>query len=119
MTNATGPIRLSIAFLLCLALSACATTRTRGVVAMKIDDRTAHVCVRKVEVRVGDRMGLYRNQCTRTPPPRPHVHCDMTLVGEGTLTELLNEHYAILVFDKPTDYREGDLIEKVVGGALQ
>jgi hypothetical protein len=86
--------------------------RARGVVAMKIDEKTAHVCVRKVEVNVGDRMALYRNECTQKPPPRPQLRCSMSLVGEGTITELLNEHYALLSFDKPTDFREGDLIEK-------
>ncbi|MFO0849951.1 MAG: hypothetical protein U0871_15555 [Gemmataceae bacterium] len=101
------------AALLGLSLSGCVTGYNRGVVAMKIDDKTAHVCVRRVETSVGDRMGLYRNECTRTPPPRPHVNCAMKLVGEGTITELINEHYSLLVFDKPTDFHEGDLVEKV------
>jgi hypothetical protein len=99
---------LPAALLLGSSLAGCTMNRARGVVAMKIDEKTAHVCVRKVEVVVGDRMTLYRNECSRSRS----VKCNMVLVSEGTITELLNEHYALLTFDKPTDFREGDLIEK-------
>ena len=81
--------------------------------SMKIDEKTAHVCVRKLEVNVGDHMALYRNECSRSTTPRSRANCNMRQVGEGTITELLNDHYALLTFDKPIDFREGDLIEKV------
>ena len=54
-------------FILTIALgflSACAHTTMRGSVAMKINDREAHVCMNHNEVKVGDKVTLYRNLCS-------------------------------------------------------
>ena len=96
-------------------IGGCSVGRSaRGVVAMKISDTEAHACVRKIDVDVGDKMTLFRNECKQDVGSTKSrgQHCKLVRVGEGTISENLNEHYSVLKFDTPTEYREGDLLEK-------
>ena len=105
------------AFALSCFFAAAATTGCagghavmRGSVVMKIDPTTAHVCLGKGEVAVNDRVRLYRNVCT--PSGRRSV-CKKEAVADGTVTELLDEHYSVVTFPAGTTFEEGNTVEKL------
>ena len=76
---------------------------------MKIDDREAHVRVRRSEAHLGDRFSVYRNRCQATKRGR---RCRIVYIATGTIAEFLDEHYAVMRFDSSADFLEGDLVEK-------
>ena len=99
--------------ILSIFVAACAPAVHRGLVAMKIDEEIAHVCVDKNEVKPGDRIVLYRNICDQFAPKDPRrINCTKHKIGDGLIIELLNEHYAIAKFPNETGFREGDMVER-------
>ncbi len=89
------------------------TTIHRGVVAMKISDTKAHVCVNNDEVQVGDNVKIYRSACSSLPAAKGRATtCKKELVGTGTVTETLNDHYSVVSVPAGTDLKEGDLVER-------
>lgn len=83
---------------------------------MKIDDTSAHVCVDNNEVKPGDSITLFRNICEQKkvqhPWRRANTLCQKKEIGKGTITELLNEHYATAEFSSSVAFEEGDMVEK-------
>jgi len=107
---------MKIKYLSCLVIglvvTGCSTVH-RGVVAMKISDTVAHVCLNKDEVQVGDNVKLYRSICSSTPATKSRVtKCEKRLLGHGKVTEILNEHYSAVSVSSGTDVKEGDFVEK-------
>ena len=94
-----------------IALSSCASKVHRGVVAMKINDSTAHVGLNKDEVKVGDHVELYANKCQRSRQD-DNKPCQKVLKGHGTVTEIVNENYAAVQFDTGVNFTEGEFVEK-------
>jgi hypothetical protein len=84
----------------------------RGSVVMKIDPTTAHVCLGNGEVAVNDRVRLYKNVCEAARDRRPSI-CKKTAVADGTVKELLDEHYSVVTFPAGTSFDEGYTIEKL------
>jgi hypothetical protein len=82
----------------------------RGSVVMKIDPTTAHVCLGKGEVAVNDRVRLYKNACE---PSGTRTVCKKIAIADGTVTELLDEHYSIVTFPSGTTMEEGNTVEKL------
>jgi len=82
----------------------------RGSVVMKIDPTTAHVCLGANEVAVSDRIRLYKNECTASG--RRSI-CKKVTVAEGTVTQLLDEHYSLVTFPAGTTFEEGYTVEKL------
>lgn len=95
-----------------VATTGCASGHAvmRGSVIMKIDPTTAHVCLGTGEVAVNDRVRLYRNVCT--PSARRSV-CKKEPIADGTVAELLDEHYSVVTFPAGTTFEEGNTIEKL------
>jgi hypothetical protein len=105
-----------VSFLGILALlSGCATHR--GSVVMKVDEGEAHVCMGVGEVREGDRVAIYRNDCARTQKLAARTGkyelCRRVKVGEGRVVETLNEHYSVLKVDPGVQFQEGMTVEKL------
>ena len=105
-------------YAICWALAAasaagCASGHAgmRGSVVMKIDATKAHVCLGRGEVAVNDRVRLYKNECT--PRDRRPPECKKTPIAEGTVTELLDDHYSVVTFPAGTAFEEGGTIEKL------
>ncbi|MBC7467271.1 MAG: hypothetical protein H7256_14870 [Bdellovibrio sp.] len=95
-----------------LVVSSCATNQLhRGVVAMKIDDRNAHVTLNKNEVAVGDHVELFGNKCVPLAGTRAKT-CERVEKGHGVVTEVLNDNYSAIKFDSGVTFQEGDFIEK-------
>ncbi len=98
-----------------LAFTGCTQTMPQGTVAMKIDATTAHVCIRAQEVKVGDTIGLYRNECKKTmlSSKGSNVNsCDLIKVGQGRISSILNSHYSEAQFPANVEFKEGDVVEK-------
>ena len=82
-----------------LILSSCASQLHRGVVAMKIDESTAHVGLNKSEVTIGDHVELYGNKCKKNAKKKirlfifnskleiPSTDNDQTLAKAGWSTQ--------------------------------
>lgn len=98
-----------IGLLVILTTVAGCSTMHRGVVAMKIDENSAHVGLNKNEVAIGDHVQLYGNKCTNR---KGDQNCQKISKGHGVITEILNEDYAAVKFDSGVVFQEGDFIEK-------
>jgi hypothetical protein len=108
-----GCIRL---FTLGLLLSGCAQMNAGGAVAMKVSAETAHVSLGAEEVSEGDAVTLYRNQCERSPRASSKtalskLNCTRIRIGEGTVTEVLNENYSVVAVSPGTSFEEGDEVK--------
>lgn len=103
---------LSALFLAVLA--GCAHSTMRGSVAMKINDREAHVCMGNNEAKIGDKVTLYRNVCPGKGGREGGSIgiCRKETLGTGSVTELLNEHYSVVKFDSKVDFNESTFVEK-------
>ena len=106
--------KIVLAILLPLVLGACASKVHRGVVAMKIDDSTAHVGIQSSEVSVGDHVELYGNKCLRIGKLANELggECSKVSKGHGVVTRVLNQDYTAVKFDAGVTFQEGDFIEK-------
>lgn len=102
-------VRLSLALAAAFTLSACAPGHSKGVVAMKISDTEAHVCVGKEEVHTGSEIEVLRNVCRREKP----YACELKSIGTGRITEPLNDHYSVATFPAGVAFQEGDLVRAV------
>lgn len=105
-----------ILILCTIGLSGCAHDLMRGSVAMKVNDQEGHVCLGNNEVKVGDKVALYKNDCTQSgnkqfssvyEPP-----CKKIKIGDGEITRVLNEHYSVVKADPGTTLQEGFIVEK-------
>ncbi len=103
--------RILISIAGALILSSCASQLHRGVIAMKIDENSAHVGLNKNEVTVGDHVKLYGNKCTKLAKASDQV-CEKLAKGHGVVTQILNDNYASVKFDSGVTFQEGDFIEK-------
>lgn len=92
-------------------LSGCVATTPRGVVAMKISDSDAHVCLRKQEVKEGETVVIYRNVCERNTGKPAFSRCELRQQGTGQITDRLNDHYSVVHFDNGVKFNEGDVVE--------
>lgn len=93
----------------------CASSVHRGVVAMKIDEHTAHVCIDPDEAKVGDHLSVFRNECSQPIPgskSRGIPVCKKRPVGSATIISYFNEHYAEARFANGTAFKEGDMVER-------
>lgn len=98
-----------------LLLSGCAAhTTMAGTVVMRIDETKAHVCLQAGSVAVGDQVALVRHVCENPAEGRSAAQrCSPTVVGQGTVESLLNEHYAVVRFPAELAYREGDTVHPI------
>jgi hypothetical protein len=102
--------------LLSLFSFSCAHSVMRGSVAMKISDSEAHVCLGEGEVKIGDRVKLYRNVCKQELSAGKSAvgatSCRKAAVGMGTVEKILNEHYSVVKFEDGVKFEEGAFVEK-------
>ena len=99
-------------------LSGCAHHQMmRGSVAMKTNDREAHVCLGENDVKVGDRVMAYRNECKQGIDRGGErgsrgVSCKLEKIGGGKVVSLLNDHYSTVEFDEGVPFNEGTVVQK-------
>lgn len=91
----------------------CAHGFMRGSVAMKVNEQEAHVCLGDNEVKAGDRVNLFRNQCNKiVGKVGANDPCHKIKIGEGTVTRTLDEHYSVVKVDSGVSFEEGTVVEK-------
>lgn len=97
-----------------LTLVSCAHHSVmRGSVAMKVSDREAHVCLGKDEVKVGDKVIAFFNDCqNKNLGDSRGTPCVKTKLGGGKVTKVLNDHYSVIEFDEGVKFSEGSFVEK-------
>ncbi len=99
---------------LLVALVGCSTSK-KPEVAMKIDDKVAHVSFAPNTLKTGDRIKIVREQCTvplTTRRSRNKPECKETMIGKGYLVEVLNDHYGVAKLDVAVQFKEGDKVLK-------
>lgn len=96
-----------------LILTGCTHGLMRGSVAMKVSDTEAHVCMENS--KVGERVTLFKNNCPNKGGARlggSGGSCEKVQLGQGTVTEILNQHYSVVKFDSGVSFEEGTFVEK-------
>lgn len=104
-----------ITFSLLAVLSACASHSTmRGGVAMKVSDREAHVCLGEGEVKPGDKVVAFYNDCSsrNVGAKGAATPCEKKQLGYGKIVRNLNEHYSVVEFDPGVEFTEGTFVER-------
>ena len=96
-----------------LFVTACAGRHAamHGQVVMKINSTEAHVCLASGEVAVNDRVELYKQVCTNAGK---RAVCTDRVIGEGTVVQLLDDHYSVVDFPAGTQFEEGYRVTKLV-----
>ncbi|MBK24592.1 MAG: hypothetical protein CME70_11410 [Halobacteriovorax sp.] len=100
-----------------LILNGCAHSFMRGTVAMKMDKKTAHVCLGNNDVKVGDKIDFFHNLCSGANAGGKEEagdvrSCEMKILGTGTVTKLLNAHYSEVKTDSNFKLTEGTMVQK-------
>jgi hypothetical protein len=94
----------------------CAHKTMRGGVAMKVSDTEAHVCLGEGEVKEGDRVNAFYNDCQSKDSGGKDgaygVACVKTRLGTGIVTKILNDHYSVVKFEDGVKFTEGTFVEK-------
>ena len=97
-----------------LSLAACSTTRS--VVAMKVNEEEAHIALGEKDVKVGDRVALYKNECEQIPLRYSGLGknpiCHKVNIGGGVVTKTLGIDYSAIRLDPGVNYDEGVTVEK-------
>ncbi len=100
-------------------VTGCASHGTmRGGVAMKVSEREAHVCLGDGEVKEGDKVTAFFNDCQARDAGGSKnggaygTPCVKTKLGTGTITKILNSHYSVVEFDEGVKVTEGTFVEK-------
>jgi hypothetical protein len=104
---------LSIPFV----LASCASTNhkyMRGSVAMKLDNKTAHVCLGDNEVEPGDKILFYYNGCEQIDTEIGGLKglCTLKKLGTGEVTKIHNSHYSTVRTDGSFKFKEGTLVQR-------
>jgi hypothetical protein len=95
--------------------TSCAHKMMRGTVAMKTDNKTAHVCLGNNDVEIGDKLDFYTNSCKGSAGAKDNAdtrECKLKVLGTGTVTKLLNSHYSEVTTEDEFAFNEGTLVQK-------
>ena len=94
-------------------LTGCAHFIMRGSIAEVEGKDEAQVCLGDHEVKVGDRVALFKMVCRGWATGKASAPaCSKERVGEGTVTRTLNEHMSIIKVDPNVPFKEGTIVEK-------
>ena len=106
--------KLLILLLGAIFLTSCAHKMMRGTVAMKTDNKTAHVCLGENDVKVGDSVEFYQNVCAGIGgiDDAGDSTCELKILGNGTVKKILNNHYSEVETNGSFKFREGTLVQK-------
>lgn len=95
-------------------LTACTPSLRPGAVVMKINGNEAHISMASGSMSVGDRVGLFQTECRpQVNPRRTQTVCRTVKVGEGTVSEILDENYSVILVDPGAKLSESAMVEKL------
>ena len=97
-----------------ILLAGCAHSTMRGTVAMKVNDEEGHVCMGDGEVKVGDRVAIFKSICNPLRATQGGTGgCLKEKLGEGTVVRTLNEHYSVVKVNPGVTFEEGAIVERI------
>ncbi len=103
-------------FVLSLNVAGCAHSgHARGSIAIKHNEHEADVCLGNQEVKPGDRVTLFRNDCKPNKGGRGEngtFRCTKVKLGEGEVLHVLDEHYSTIRINEGVSFSEGVIVEK-------
>lgn len=102
-------VLVSLSAFALLAVTGCAHTMMRGSVVMKHNEKEAHICMGDGEVKVGDTLSVFKSECTSVGKT---LTCKKVRLGDGKVTELVNEHYSVMEYTGTAPLQEGFIVEK-------
>jgi hypothetical protein len=80
---------------------------------MKVSDDQAYVCLGDKDVKVGDRVTLYKQVCKGAGgKTEDSAGCEMVKKSGATVLETLNDHYSVIKVDSGVEFVEGTIVEK-------
>jgi hypothetical protein len=86
------------------------------VVNLNHSAKEADVCLGKDEVKPGDKVALFKNECkSRTGSNKEggeSSSCTKLKLGEGRVSQVLDEHYSTIQVDFGVSIAEGTIVEK-------
>jgi hypothetical protein len=101
-------IRAGLAIALTTTVGGCAQTPRPGEVVMKASTTEAHITLPAANVTVGDKVTIYRDVHTGGR----HGRIEQRLIGEGTVTRLMGEKYAVVEVPAGVEFQQGDYAER-------
>jgi hypothetical protein len=99
--------------LLIIAISGgCIHAVPHGTIAMKVSDNVGQASIQ--HVNPGEKVALLDNDCrSLSHETDGRVKCLKKEVGRGVVSQVINDHYAEIVFPKGTRISEGQMVEVV------
>lgn len=110
-----------------LSFVGCAHQTMRGTVAAKLDEHNGEVCLGEKEVKAGDIITLFKNDCSHRAPklipglgilpirPKdwltPIPVCHKAEIGKGRIVRTINEHYSVMRAEPGVMFQEGTVVE--------
>ena len=95
-------------------LGGCAHSMMRGTVAMKASENELHVCMGDQEVKAGDHVAFFLNECRGAGGKEGSGRtCKKVRLGEGEVIRPLNEHYSLVRPNPGVKVEEGTVVEKI------
>ena len=66
------------------------------------------------EVKPGDRVSLYRSDCTEKNAAKGNVRssCKKVKIGNGEITQNIDEHFSTMKVDGKVPFSAGTIVEK-------
>lgn len=109
--------KIFLSFFLLVFISGCSRISVaRGSIVMKVTQDSAHISLGDREVEAGDKVALYRNECSVAPFIRRGLTspplCSKRLISKGRIIDVLNKDYSVASFDPGIEIKEGDIVEK-------
>lgn len=112
---------LSVFGVMMFGMGCAHNAHNRGSVVVKHGASEADVCLGDKEVKIGDRMAIYRHDCKNKNlnaaaadrGPRTTRSCQKVKVGEGEIVQVLDEHYSTMRADSGISLVEGLSVEKL------
>ena len=90
----------------------CAHGTKRGSVAMKVSDKEAHVSLGKDDVKMGDILTLFKNECNTHSGGDSTLICNKVRLGSAEVSQPINEEYSIIQVEPGVQFNEGTIVEK-------
>jgi len=105
---------LLITMLFILASCAGKHTFMRGSVVMKVNKTQANICMGVNEVKLNDAVVFEKHKCKKlvSKVDDHEVECSKRILGTGTVTKLLNNHYSQVTTNGSFNFHEGTLVVK-------
>jgi hypothetical protein len=99
------------------ALQGCAHSHTGGTILHVEEDGTAHACINKEGVKLGDKLQVYNVACAEVwnhaaRTTRRRIKCEKGAAGEVTVVEVSDEHFSLLKPVAGTTLQKGQVVEK-------